>query len=407
MVVSHTLATCSSTFSSHSRSWRSPCSSISASSPLCRLATSLTCRIQLSARPTRWPSSAASRPQQPYWPTTRMCSTLSTSTANWITDRQLRSVCTTTLAILRWTKTSPGAMSTIWLAGTRESEQPIHRNLGVCNLDRRSKKLGSSASMREAQASFFSSSSSSRLIGGPGAVSAPLSHSDADVPWFGEKAHGLEPAFAAQAGLPAAAERRTQVAQHPAVDPHDAHAQCGGEAMGALEVAGPQRGREPVLHRIGQLQRLVFVFEGLQGGDRAEDLLPVAGRVRPEACDHGRLDEPARPGECMAAAQHAAAFRACRRDRRGDLVEVRLRDQRAQLGVRVDRIAESQRAHVFDEGFGELAFDAALDQDARAAQADLTAVLEGRAHQGIHVRLPVAVGEDQGRVLAAEFQREC
>src|SRR5690606_9439132 len=378
MVVSHTLATCSSTFSSHSRSWRSPCSSISASSPLCRLATSLTCRIQLSARPTRWPSSAASRPQQPYWPTTRMCSTLSTSTANWITDRQLRSVCTTTLAMLRWTKTSPGAMSMIWLAGTRESEQPIHRNLGVWILDRRSKKLGSSASMREAQASFFSSSSSSRLIGSPGAATAPLSQSDADVPWFGEKAHGLEPTLATQPGLPAAAERRAQVAQHPAVDPDDAHAQRRGEAMGALEVARPQRRRQPVLHRIGQVQGLVLVREGLQRDDGPEDLLPVAGGVRPQARDHGRLDEPARPVECVPAAQHAAAFLPRLRDRGGDLVEVRLRDQRAQLRIRVDRIADAQRAHVFDEGLGELAFDAALDQDARAAQADLPAVLEGR-----------------------------
>src|SRR5436189_106558 len=55
-----------------------------------------------------------------------MCSTLSTSTANWITDRQLRSVCTTTLAMLRWTKSSPGSSPTMSLAGTRESAQPIH-----------------------------------------------------------------------------------------------------------------------------------------------------------------------------------------------------------------------------------------------------------------------------------------
>src|SRR5690554_4786009 len=234
-----------------------------------------------------------------------MCSTLSTSTANWITDRQLRSVCTTTLAMLRWTKTSPGAMSTIWLAGTRESEQPIHRNLGVWILDRRSKKLGSSASMREAQASFLSSSSSSRLIAGPGAVCGPLSQSDADVPRLGEKAHRLQPAFAAQPRLAAATEGRAQVALHPAVDPDHAHAQGRGEAVGAVEVAGPQRGGQAVLHRIGQAQRLVLIVEALQGDDRAEDLLPVAGGVRPQAVDHGRLDEPARTVERAPAAEHA------------------------------------------------------------------------------------------------------
>src|SRR5690606_3651613 len=76
--------------------------------------------------------------------------------------------------MLRWTNTSPGAMSTIWLAGTRESEQPIHRNFGVWIFDSRRKKSGSSASMREAQASFFSSSSSSRLIGAPAAGSPAI-----------------------------------------------------------------------------------------------------------------------------------------------------------------------------------------------------------------------------------------
>src|SRR5690606_37904337 len=138
-----------------------------------------------------------------------MCSTLSTSTANWITDRQLRSVCTTTLAMLRWTKTSPGAMSTIWLAGTRESEQPIHRNFGVCSFDSRWKKVGSSASMREAQASFFCSSSSSRLIGGPVAEVAPLSQSDADVRRFGDEAHRHPPTLPAQPGMAQTAEGLT------------------------------------------------------------------------------------------------------------------------------------------------------------------------------------------------------
>src|SRR5690606_32239852 len=61
-----------------------------------------------------------------------------------MTDRQLRSVCTTTLATLRWTNTSPGGSPMISLAGTRLSEQPIHRKRGDCCCDRRSKNCGSS-----------------------------------------------------------------------------------------------------------------------------------------------------------------------------------------------------------------------------------------------------------------------
>ena len=43
------------------------------------------------------------------------------------TDRQLKSVCRTRFATLRWTNSSPGASPTISFAGTRLSEQPIHR----------------------------------------------------------------------------------------------------------------------------------------------------------------------------------------------------------------------------------------------------------------------------------------
>jgi hypothetical protein len=64
------------------------------------------------------------------------------STANWITDSAFRSECTTTLATLRCTNTSPGSSPVIWLAGTRLSEQPIHRYLGVCCAARRGEEAG-------------------------------------------------------------------------------------------------------------------------------------------------------------------------------------------------------------------------------------------------------------------------
>src|SRR5690349_2357964 len=161
-----------------------------------------------------------------------MCRTLSTSTANWITDMQLRSVCTITLAMLRWTKTSPGATSTTWLAGTRESEQPIHRYLGACCFDRRSKTPGSSRSMRSAQARLRRSRDcSSFFIGRDSSFSSW--QGDADVARLGEEAHRLAPSLAAEAGLAHAAERRAQVAHQPGVDPDDAGAQVRAESVRA------------------------------------------------------------------------------------------------------------------------------------------------------------------------------
>ena len=84
-----------------------------------------------------------------------MCSTLSISTANWIAERAFRSECTTMLATLRCTNTSPGSSPVIWLAGTRLSEQPIHMNLGFCCLVRLVKNPGRSRSISAAQARLW------------------------------------------------------------------------------------------------------------------------------------------------------------------------------------------------------------------------------------------------------------
>jgi hypothetical protein len=84
-----------------------------------------------------------------------MCFTRRMSTANWITDRQFRSLCTTTFAMFRCTNTSPGGRPMIWLAGTRESEQPIHRYSGACWSASRVKNSGSSASWRLTHASLL------------------------------------------------------------------------------------------------------------------------------------------------------------------------------------------------------------------------------------------------------------
>src|SRR6185369_14596292 len=94
------------------------------------------------------------------------CSTFSTSTAYCSTDRQFRSVWTTTLATLRWTKSSPGRRPTISLAGTRLSAQPIQRYFGDCCATSDEKKFGSRSLMRRAHARLLSKSVVSRSTSG-------------------------------------------------------------------------------------------------------------------------------------------------------------------------------------------------------------------------------------------------
>src|SRR3954453_21817563 len=84
------------------------------------------------------------------------CFTCSTSTAYCSTDRQLRSECTTTLATFRCTNSSPGNTPTISLAGTRESDQPIHKYSGACCAASLWKKSGRAAETSAAQRRLLS-----------------------------------------------------------------------------------------------------------------------------------------------------------------------------------------------------------------------------------------------------------
>ena len=84
------------------------------------------------------------------------CSTLSTSTASCRHASRFRSACTTQLATLRCTNTSPGISPVISDAGTRESEQPIHMYLGFCCWDNAAKKPGYCRSTDLAQRRLFS-----------------------------------------------------------------------------------------------------------------------------------------------------------------------------------------------------------------------------------------------------------
>ena len=62
---------------------------------------------------------------------------------------------------LRWTNSSPGSRSTISFAGTRLSEQPIHRYWGACWATSRRKKSASPAILRAAQRRLLALRSSS------------------------------------------------------------------------------------------------------------------------------------------------------------------------------------------------------------------------------------------------------
>src|SRR3546814_16153111 len=111
--------------------------------------------------------------------------------------------------------------------------------------------------------------------------------SDAHVAVLGEESHRLQATLASQPGLAHAAERGAQVAHQPAVDPDDAGVDGRGEAVGAVEVAGPDRCCEAVVAGVLQRQRRRVVVEWLPGPARAESSRGGCPPVRAQAPEHG------------------------------------------------------------------------------------------------------------------------
>src|ERR1051325_11295812 len=106
---------------------------------------------------------------------------------------------------------------------------------------------------------------------------------DADVLGLGKKFERGKAALAADAALAHAAEGYAKVAQEPAVDPDGAAVDCGGDAVGSLQVARPEARREAVLRRVRERDGLLFAVERRDRDDRTEDLLLQDAAVAPEA----------------------------------------------------------------------------------------------------------------------------
>src|SRR5205085_2866464 len=132
----------------------------------------------------------------------------------------------------------------------------------------------------------------------------------------------------------------------------------------------------------------------------AEDLFLQHAALRAEAGDDGRLDEKAFAVDAIAAGDDRAAFLFRETDVAHHLSEVRRGDERAVV------FAEAQAARHRDEALDERVVDRLLDEDPRAAEADLALVPETRAERRRNRLIEIGVGEDHGWILAAQLERQ-
>ena len=87
------------------------------------------------------------------------------------------------------------------------------------------------------------------------------------------------------------------------------------------------------------------------------------------------------------------------------LIELRLRDDRALVGCRFQRIADVALRRLLDEAIDEIFVGRALDEHARTAQANLALVGERRAQAAGDGGVLVGVGKDDVRILPAQLER--
>jgi hypothetical protein len=119
------------------------------------------------------------------------------------------------------------------------------------------------------------------------------------------------------------------------------------------------------------------------------------------ASEHGRQVERARGVAELAACDHFGTFFAALLDEAVDAVAVRGRDERADLRLRVERVADLEPLGRVGEAGDELVVDRRLDEDARARLATLSRGVVDRPDRARDRVVEVGVGEDEVRALAA------
>ena len=219
----------------------------------------------------------------------------------------------------------------------------------------------------------------------------------------------LEPvaaALAAEAGLLVAAERRRRVEPVERVPPDDAGAQPVGHPEDPRALLGPDPRREPVHRVVRLLDGLVRRAEREHAEDGPEDLLARDAVALGDVREDRRREPPALLGEPARRLVDLRALLVAARDELVDPVELRLRVDRADVGVLVERVADAQRRHPALQLAHELVVDRLLDEEPRAGAADVALVEVDAVDDPLDRLVERRVLEDDVGGLAAELERE-
>ncbi len=161
---------------------------------------------------------------------------------------------------------------------------------------------------------------------------------------------------------------------------------------------------------VGALDQLVHVLEGDRGDDGTEDLLLRDAHVVLHAREHGRRDEEALRqrafGGTATAGERLRAFLLADVEITGDALELLLGNERADLCIGIETVADLQLLAELGDAADELLVDRLLDEQTRAGAADLAGIGEYRHRGTRHGGIEIGVREHDVRRLAAELERD-
>src|SRR3954471_2787280 len=213
-------------------------------------------------------------------------------------------------------------------------------------------------------------------------------------------------ALAAEAGLLVAAERRGRVEPVEGVRPHHASPQTFGHPEDARAFLRPDPGAQSVRCVVRLLDRFLGRAEGQHRENRAEDLFlrdPIALR---DVREDRRREPVALLGQAAGRLVDLSALFLARRDELFDLLELLARVDRADVGVLVERVADTERRQSPLQLLDQRLVDRFLHEQTGAGAANVALIEIDPVDDSLDRLVEGAVVEDDVRGLAAELERQ-
>src|SRR3989449_9415582 len=187
--------------------------------------------------------------------------------------------------------------------------------------------------------------------------------------------------LASDAAVLHAAERHPWIRLDDAVDEHHPGLHLSREFIGLTEVPRPEARAEAELRVVRLLDRGAQVRHRHHRGDRAERFLAEDAHVLRDVAEQGGLEVPALPTPALAADLDLRALRDGVFHLAFDFIPLRLADQRADVGGRIDRIAHPKSLHSLCELCEEFVGGRVYDEEAFGGDAGLSSVVESSDHR--------------------------